>query len=340
MKVRSSLMQNKTIRCPKCGGGYRMLVKQYDGSIKCLQCNCIFKMGFGIQHVYPRLPLPLKLKSYIAIMRPFTLLPVLIAGIIGGMLPLLANNLDPLPYWNDLIFIGVTLALLQAVGQITNQVADVEIDRISKPYRPLVKGLVSREEAMGIAWALAIFGIARAFTLGVLFGLLSSVILIFAVFYNLPPRVKRFTWVGNLWLGVSRGLLPFLATWCVFGSLLSPAPYVLGIFAFGWVFALNATKDFADIRADREFGIRTLPVRYGIEVAAKIMMLLSVMPFAFLGYALIFAPNFWPLLLTASLLPLVFYGLKFRGPTENSWGWVGFYAGICLIFLLAICCVI
>lgn len=324
------------VRCPRCNAGYRMLVNQLNGSIKCLQCGLVFTIGYGIKYGYPRIPAPEKLRAYAMLVRPFTLLPALIAGLVGCSLPLLASGTPILPHIWTLVFAGVTLALLQAVGQITNQVADAEIDSESKPYRPIPQGLIKKDEAMSIAWILSIFGIARAFTLGITFGLLALAILFFAVFYNLPPRAKKSPWLGNVWLGLSRGFLPFVATWSVFGDLSNTTPYVLGIFAFFWVFALNGTKDYQDIEADQKFGVVTLPVKYGIKKATKIMLGLSLLPFIFLGLVLPFFPNFWWLLIMLLLVPLVFYGLRFTSPVENSWAWVGFYAGLSLIYLLAI----
>lgn len=331
----------RNLKCPLCGatGTTRpqVIITNIDGSYTCLQCGTKFTIGKGIKAYYPKIPIAKRVKAYIVLLRPLTLLPALLAGIIGTSLPLFLIHGDILSEWRTLIYVGVTLMLLQAVGQITNQVSDVEIDRINKPYRPIVQGLITKEEAMGFAWILAFIAIMRAITVGIIFGIFSVIFLFFAVCYNLPPRIKRYTWLGNLWLGVSRGYLPFVASWSVFGSLSDLHPHLIGMFALLWVFAFNATKDFPDVEGDKKFAIPTLPVRYGYQGAKRIMMSLGVFLPIYLAYAHLFLPNILFLLPVCFLQPLIYWGIgKSLDWTENTLAWVTFYAGLCLIYLLAI----
>jgi 4-hydroxybenzoate polyprenyltransferase len=295
----------------------------------------------GIKEKYPRISrYNKKLSAYIQLMRPFTLISPIVAGIIGTSLPLIYNYKPILHYWAELIYVAVTLALAQVIGQITNQTQDVEIDKIAKPYRPIPRGDVTKDEAMGIAWVLAIFAVARGFTVSITFGLFICLILFFAITFNIEPiRSKRYCWLGISYMSVSRGLLPFLATWSIFGNLSELLPWILGIFAFLWVFALNPTKDFADFEADKKFGIMTLPVKYGINKAVKMMKVLSVFPFIYL--TLVFYMHLLPysFLLLYSLIPFVilaWWGLNKVWITENNLSWCSFYLGLASVYILSL----
>jgi 4-hydroxybenzoate polyprenyltransferase len=134
-------------------------------------------------------------------------------------------------------------------------------------------------------------------------------------------------------------LLPVLATWSIFGDLLSPIPCILGIFAFLWVFALNPTKDFADFEADKKFGIMTLPVKYGMNKAVKIMKISSTFPFIYI--TLVFYMHLLPysFLLLYSLVIftiLAWWGLNKVWITENNLSWTSYYLGLANIYLLSL----
>ena len=300
----------------------------------------------GIRSDYPQLIAVLsrlagreaakKLVAYIKLCRPFTGLAPLLAGVLGTLLPV-----ADVAGWLELkvgIYIGVTLMMLQFVGQITNQVSDIEIDKIVKPYRPLPRGEVSTGEAMGLAWILAIFALGRALLVGPVFMLACLIILFFAVTFNVEPiRAKRNVYLSITWMAVSRGLLPFIATWSVFGDLKSPTPWLLGVFAMLWVMALNPVKDFSDIEGDARFGIKTLPVVLGVEKASKVIMALSSTPFIYLALLHVFYPGFgfWLLWCLLALLPAVYVGLRVKTPLENNLSWQCYYVGLALIYILS-----
>jgi len=273
-----------------------------------------------------------KLAAYIVLLRPFTLLAPLAAGIFGTLLPLKDWGWAQ---FREAVYVGVTLALLQAVGQIVNQASDAELDRLAKPYRPIPRGEVTVEEAMGIAWLLAIFAMARAFFTSITFGLLSLTLLFMAVFYNIQPiRVKRYTWPNILWNGVARGFIPMIATWSIYGDLNSPTPYLLATLAFLWVTALNPTKDFPDMEYDRRFGIQTLPVKYGVKKATTIITAILGLWALQLAITITITGNHL-LILTLPLTIPAILGLKVKTPLENNLAWQTYYVGLSLHYILA-----
>lgn len=285
-------------------------------------------LSAGIRYGYPRLAkrISRKLAGYIALCRPFTLLAPLMAGIFGVLAPVSNPTFE---HVKTAIYVGVTLALAQATGQIINQYADADLDRVVKPYRPIPSGAVDREEAIGLAWLLAMFAVARGFTVTVEFGLFVIALLFFAVFYSLAPlsprRVNPF--LNTAWMAVSRGFIPMIAVLGVYGDVRSALPYAL--LAFVWVLAYQPTKDIPDAEGDRAFGIRTIPSEYGLR---------GYVAYASVLTALFYAVSAIELPQMIALLPLsvaILLGLGRQSKyTENTIAWVGFYVGLGLIYVV------
>ncbi len=180
----------------------------------------------------------------------------------------------------------------------------------------------------------------RGFTVSVTFGLWITVILFFAVFYNLKPfQARKYLWINLLWMSVSRGLLPFVVIWSAFRSPFELKPWLLGSIAFLWTFAFQPTKDITDVEGDRKFDIRTLPVAYGVEKTKAFIKWASILPF--IPLIIYTQTGLLPLsyLLLFSLEAVREVGIwgfdKKVGAMENTLSWIMFYLGLSLIFMLS-----
>jgi len=255
-----------------------------------------------------------KVTAYLALVRPFTLTPPIFVGVFLTVAKV-GLSFDAVVRG---VYVGLTLALAQACGQVVNQVADRELDRVVKPYRPIPQGYVTAEEAIGLAWLLALLAVARSFTISTHFGLMTCLILFFAVFYSLPPLSPRRVnpWLNHLWVSFSRSVLPFLA-------VMGVEEWRYAALAFAWAFGWQATKDVPDVEGDRRFGIKTIANTYGVR-AVKLLALGGTTTYA----ALAIVWRLWIFLLN---LPLAAYGLlrfesRWRG--ENTVAWLAYYAGL------------
>jgi len=298
--------------------------------------NELYEMG--IKKGYPRLRRYFgRFMDYIALFRPFTLLAPAIVGLFGALICLKGEFWS---HWLEVVYVTFTLMLCQAVGQVINQACGAEEDKINKPYRPIPSGRVSVEEAYGVAFLLTLIALWRGFTVNLTFGLWVVVILFFAIFYNLKPfQARKYVWINLLWMSVSRGLLPFVVIWSAFRSPFELKPWLLGSVAFLWVLAFQPTKDLPDVEGDRKFGIRTLPVVYGVEKTKKIIKWLSILPFMPLVVYVQFGflPISYLLLLNLAIIREIgIWGFdKKLTITENTVAWVCFYVGLSLIFILS-----
>jgi 4-hydroxybenzoate polyprenyltransferase len=274
---------------------------------------------YGIAEGYPRLRRrAVRLADYIALLRPFTLLAPLVAGV---FLTLAAEGLGAFVKG---LWIGLVLALAQGAGQVLNQVVDVELDKLAKPYRPISSDRISEEEALGFTYLLTLTAVCGSFLVSTYFGLMTCLLLFFAAFYSLPPLSPRKVspWLNLLWISFSRSFLPFVA---VMG--LGGLPYAA--LAFIWAFGWQGTKDLPDAEADRRFGIKTVANTCGPSFLHK-MSAASTATYVVAALALL-----KPFMLLA--VPLAVYGLlryNKRWLGENTTAWAVFYLGLGLIALL------
>ena len=106
---------------------------------------------------YPgwRVGLSRKVGAYIELIRPFTLLAPLFGGLGASFLALVSMDFEGFS-WPTLIYGVATLMILNAASNCMNAAYDAHIDRINKPYRPIPKGLLTRDEAIGCAALLAV----------------------------------------------------------------------------------------------------------------------------------------------------------------------------------------
>jgi 4-hydroxybenzoate polyprenyltransferase len=98
--------------------------------------------------------------------------------------------------------------------------------------------------------------------------------------YSAPPlRTKRFTFLSNLTIALPRGTLLIVAGWSASKTVLAIEPWFIAAVFGVYILGAATTKDFADVEGDRRGGCRTLPVRFGVEPAARM-----IAPFLFLPF--------------------------------------------------------
>lgn len=308
----------------------------------------------GIKAGYPRIRKRLgdKISAYLQLLRPLTMTAPLLGGLLGGLMGYRAS-FDQIPIlfdreaWLPIIFATVNLLMIQGGNNILNQAAEADLDAISKPYRPIPRGLATRDEGFALAMILYVVASFRSTLINEMFGLLSLSLIVLTVTYSMKPLyLKARLWWGNLNLAVARGALGILAAYSVYGDPFTPLPLSMALILAVFVFGANSTKDRSDMIGDIKFGIVTLYTKYGVRTAGRIISPFFVTPFiltpAFVGLGWLHPETMWIL----TLLPLAIYGIhqalvsETRLPllTENVREWVVFYAmlaGMFIIFTLS-----
>ena len=265
--------------------------------------------------------LPVRIRGYIDLFRPFTLfapvvvsMSIIVASLIYNKVPVSQN------WWVTVGQASFTIAIVNAASNALNQATDAEADKISKPYRPIPQGIVKSEEAQSIAYILYLFALLRSVTINVWFGIFVFLIMIFTVTYSLPPRMKQALFVSQVWIAIPRGLLGILAAWSVFGYPFQKEPLIVGTIATIFLIGGMATKDIVDCVADKRTGTHTLINTYGTRKTAFISFPFMFFPFALIPIMVsqgILESYLWPL--TFLLIPstLIFY-LMIKGVESES----------------------
>ena len=213
-------------------------------------------------------------------------------------------GLEPRPGWSiaaTVILGSLCAGLLNAASNTINQYYDLENDRINKPERPLVTGAVSLRAAFGLA--LALYAVAVLPTWLVVIwpagGLAERLMaplahhecfwiylagLLFTLVYSAPTfgRTKAHAFLANLTIALPRGCLLKVAGWSMVASVLHLEPWFIGAVFFLFLLGATTTKDFSDMKGDAAAGCRTLPVRYGVERAARMIAPFFVVPWLLL----------------------------------------------------------
>ncbi len=243
------------------------------------------------------------MRRYVALARPFTLLPPLF-GIISGAVCAWgsAHNPDPLRQLTASVVLTVALgslcaSFLNAANNSLNQIYDLEIDRINKPRRPLVTGEVSRRGAWIFTWVMYALGLVptwwvvvypfttwRAKFLAPLGAhetfFIYLVAFVSTFIYSVPAfgRTKAHPIGANLTIAIPRGCLLKVAGWTMVARATVAEPWFIGAIFMFFLLGAASTKDFSDIEGDRAGGCRTLPIRYGVRRAAWMIAPFFVFP--------------------------------------------------------------
>ena len=247
------------------------------------------------------------LRLFVRFTRPFTLLPPLI-GVISGAITAWGSASNPHVLagqprqWTWSIVLTILLgsacaALLNAASNVINQYYDFENDRINKPTRPLITGEISMGAAFGLAivlYAIAVVptwlvvawpGVTFAEKLSAPFAqhqcfALFVLGLIFTLVYSAPRlgRTKANAFLANLTIAIPRGCLLKVAGWSMVASAFHVEPWFIGSIFFLFLVGASSTKDFSDMPGDAAAGCRTLPVRFGVAAASRLIAPFFVLP--------------------------------------------------------------
>ncbi|KAI4335403.1 hypothetical protein L6164_014048 [Bauhinia variegata] len=238
--------------------------------------------------------------------------------VIGTALSIISVSLlavEKLSDLSPLFLIGVLEAVVAALFMNIyivglNQLSDVEIDKINKPYLPLASGEYSFGTGVAIVASFAILSFWLGWIVGswpLFWGLFISFVLGTAYSINLPMlRWKRFALVAAMCILAVRAVIVQLAFFIHIQAHVYKRPVILSrplIFAaafmsfFSVVIALF--KDIPDIEGDKIFGIRSFSVRLGQEPVFWICVSLLEMAYGVALFVGAVSPFLWSKIVTS-----------------------------------------
>jgi chlorophyll synthase len=178
--------------------------------------------------------------------------------------------------------LGVLLAgpLVCATSQAVNDWFDRHVDAINEPHRPIPSGRLPGRWGLYVALAWTALSLAVGGLLGP-WGFGATVVgLALAWAYSAPPlRLKRDGWIGNAAVAVCYEGLPWITGAAVMGIAMPDARILTlaALYSFG-AHGIMTLNDFKSVDGDRRMGIRSLPVRLGVETAARVACAFMVAP--------------------------------------------------------------
>ncbi|WP_026956319.1 UbiA-like protein EboC [Algoriphagus vanfongensis] len=133
-------------------------------------------------------------------------------AIAGGWSYMISNwEKGSADFWQNLLWLSLSTIGLYAGGVAFNDIADAELDAVERPERPIPSGRASKSTAIIFATSLLVFGVAMAFLVNWIAGVLAIAVSLCALLYDywgkhqsiLGPINMGLCRTGNLLLGVA-----------------------------------------------------------------------------------------------------------------------------------------
>ena len=203
------------------------------------------------------------------------------------------------------------ILLLQVVGCMVfarnvamgfNRWADHKIDGENPrtATREIPAGKISPKSAMTFVVINALLFIATSSSINLLTAVLSPVALIVVMFYS---YCKRFTSLAHIVLGLSLGIAPSAAYIAVTGTL-TVAPCLITLLVLTWCGGFDIIYALQDLDFDRQRGLHSIPVRFGVRGALYISIALHATSIATLILFALSCPQGWLLWTGVALFSL------------------------------------
>lgn len=151
-----------------------------------------------------------------------------------------------------------------------NQITDVDIDKINKPYLPLASGAFSMRTGYAICAVTGFLSLAIAACVSPYLLATISIVFIIGTAYSVPPlRLKRYPFFAAASITLARAIVFHCGMYLTFVHKLtgeaSIPPSVCGFtgFMFLFVIVIALMKDVPDIEGDRKHNIPTFVANLG-----------------------------------------------------------------------------
>jgi len=186
---------------------------------------------------------------------------------------LLAWRTEPFS-WPQVFWISVCMVSARSAAMGFNRLVDARFDALNPrtSMRELPRGAMSMTEAavfVAVSSAAFVYGAARLSTLCLL---LSPVALVIVFWYSLA---KRYTSYTQLFLGLAMAVAP-VGGWIAAGGRQGLEPWLLGLAIGLWVGGFDILYACQDVEFDRQHGLRSIPVRFGVGAAILLSRLMHV----------------------------------------------------------------
>jgi 4-hydroxybenzoate polyprenyltransferase len=203
-----------------------------------------------------------RLKTYASFVRVSHTVFALPFALVGALLAARANAATAWS-WSRLAWIVACMVTARSAAMGFNRLADAAYDARNPrtSMRELPSGKMQRAEAIAFVAVSTVLFLAAAWMVSPLCAALAPVAIGIIFWYSLA---KRFTHFAQIFLGLSMAVAP-VGGWIAMGGPLNPAPFLLGLAIGSWVAGFDILYACQDLDVDRREGLRSIPVKFGIE---------------------------------------------------------------------------
>jgi homogentisate phytyltransferase/homogentisate geranylgeranyltransferase len=255
--------------------------------------------------------------------------------IVAGWRPL---TLDLIGLWVATWIVCLSLNLY-VVG--VNQLTDVAIDRINKPWLPIAAGRLSVQAGRWFVVIALIIALIGAWLLSLYLWLTVVTITLIGSLYSLPPfRLKRKPLAAAISIASARGVIANVGLALHYRHWLEvDLPFttlvLTAVFFFGFALVIAFYKDLPDDRGDRMYQIETLTTRLGprrvLHLGRLLLTACYLLPIAVGLWSMpAFAAGF--LAVSHAIVIIVFWIVSLRVDLQQQQSITNFYMFLWSIF--------
>lgn len=173
-------------------------------------------------------------------------------------------------YFN--VIVGFSTGFLaSSASMLINDVVDLDVDKVNKPWKPLPRGVFKPQSIRDISIVFLVVGVVINIPV-------SHIAFLTALIYSIVAYVYSFlrrSWYSQFLVSLAvTG--PF-----IYGLTLAKTEKAIFIILFSIiVFLINTSREFvksiADINGDLKYNYKTIATMYGVKNSAKASLLLSI----------------------------------------------------------------
>lgn len=198
--------------------------------------------------------------------RPHTIIGTSISILTLYAMVCKGSEMDHLPILFLAIFTGLCCNIY-IVG--INQIEDIDLDKINKPYLPLASGELSIKGAKSIVYFCFTASVLTAWILSPLLAFIVLFSMAIGWAYSCPPfYLRKHHLPAAICISLVRGLFVNLGGYMVFSQLINHSYSMsldiqtLSVFIVAFSVVIAWFKDLPDMEGDEKFQIKTLAILY------------------------------------------------------------------------------
>ncbi|WP_338600583.1 UbiA family prenyltransferase [Sulfolobus tengchongensis] len=252
-------------------------------------------------------------KSYMQLVRIHNVIGAALGAIMGFLVSSKWQILEA----KQLLLSALVVGLIAAGGYVINDVYDVEIDKINKPYRPIPSGSISINQARTLAIILFAVGVLASIWLNVFAIIVALLTVIGLVYY--AKELKRTGLYGNLLVATTTALSIFYGGLAFFSDDWLSRIAIPTFYSFFLTLTREIVKGIEDYNGDLANNVRTLATTLGINKSWKIvkallalLLIVSPIPF-FIGFNFIYI-----VILIVAFIPFTILSIVQKNTIEGA----------------------